>query len=374
MSPAIRASQSLDYRPHDYRPHGSNTAENNAHHSLPIHLCWATLAPLPADPNPLTVMSYKYAVVVPFDNKFISPADINGIGTAIKNQTSELLWKSVDVGRRDQVDRFRVPTLPTIMLNFHRFNPRVPLRQFTGRRIEIMPIHKVVQLRQLEEAGIRVPKWTRLDPDTEIDPAEFGEFLIVKPTDERASLGRGITLIRTREFGKFRDQYAERFIKMGQSPPLVQQYIPTGGKAEHYRISTFLGRVVSCRRTEQANEAAINAPVRELVLNDKVASNAGGSAEKATELCRDAEVEALGLRVAELFDSVTDGIDIVRSSQDGELYILEINMGNTWHFSSALGAGVQNRLGAETMRNQFDLYDTVAAATIDRARLILDVN
>jgi len=318
-------------------------------------------------------MSFKYVVVVPYYEKCISSSDITNIGKAIGRKDPQLLWKPVNMQRRDEVQRFRMPSLPSIMVPFHSV-PSSTLPQFKGPRLKCQGVHKAQQLRMLDEAGIRVPKWTRLDPDTEIDPAEFGENLIIKPTEKGASLGRGVTLIKTSGFKAYRDQHAAQYLPKGRSAPLVQQHIPTGGKAEHYRISTFLGHLVSCRRTQQLTEAAINSPMQELVLSDRVASNEGGSAEKAAELCRDAEVEALGLRVAELFDSVTDGIDIVRSSQDGELFVLEINMGNTWHFSSILGAGMQTRLGIEAMRNQFKLYETVADATIERAKLLLNLD
>ena len=133
-------------------------------------------------------MSFKYVVVVPYDERFISSSDLTNIGKAIGRKDPQLLWKPVNMQRRDEVQRFRMPSLPSIMVPFHSVSSSI-LPQFKGPRLKCQGVHKAQQLRMLDEAGIRVPKWTRLDPDTEIDPAEFGENLIIKPTEKGASSG-----------------------------------------------------------------------------------------------------------------------------------------------------------------------------------------
>ena len=315
-------------------------------------------------------MNYKYCVVVPFHPDFISISDLRNIGSAIRLKDPTLLLKPTDRSSATERQEFRLPTLPAIFLQFHSFKSD-PLPEFTGPRLKTQPVHKAQQLRMLDAAGIRAPKWARLDPDTEIDSAEFGEFLIIKPTEKLSSLGRGITLIRTSEFETYRDRFAPEFKSSGRSPPIVQQYIRTGGMPEHFRVLTLLGRIVSCRRSTQAAITPIHAPMTNLVLDEKVASNAG---ELIREVYKDSEIEEFALRIESVFDSAVQGIDILRSSDDGELYALEINMGDVWAFSSRLGVKTRTLIGVETMRQQYDLFETSADVIIENARRLLDLS
>ena len=314
-------------------------------------------------------MSFKYVVVVPYYEKCISSSDITNIGKAIGRKDPQLLWKPVNMQRRDEVQRFRMPSLPSIMVPFHSV-PSSTLPQFKGPRLKCQGVHKAQQLRMLDEAGIRVPKWTRLDPDTEIDPAEFGENLIIKPTEKGASLGRGITLVKTSEFKAYRDQHAAQYLPKGRSAPLVQEHIPTGGMPESFRVIETLGEIVLVWRMWLVDNTPLNAPLNTLVLTKKVASNLG---ERDRELYRNSEIEEFGLLIASAFDSTVQGIDILRSSEDGKLYALEINIGNTWVFSGKLHHNSQTLLGVEAMQNQFNIFDTVADATIKKANQLLGI-
>ena len=314
-------------------------------------------------------MNYKYVVIVPFHPDCISAADLGNIGSAIRRKDPTLLWKPIDSSRSTE-RHFRQPTLPAISLEFHSIS-NDPIPEFTGPRLQTKSVHNVQQLRMLDAAGIRAPKWARLEPNTTIDPAEFGDFLIIKPTQEGASLGRGITLIRTSEFEAFRDKFAPYIKSKNRSPPLVQQYIRTGDMPEHFRVLTFLGRIVSFRRSVQAAVTPIHAPTKNLVLVDKVASNVG---ELIREVYKDSEIEDFALRIESVFDGAVQGIDILRSSDDGKLYALEINMGNVWAFSSKLGIKSRTLIGVETMQQQYDLFETCADAIIENAKRLLDLS
>ena len=67
-------------------------------------------------------------------------------------------------------------------------------------------VPKVDQMKALQRAGIAVPKWTVLTPDTRLDPSEWGRVVILKPAAWRfASGGKGISLVRTEKV-KFRER------------------------------------------------------------------------------------------------------------------------------------------------------------------------
>ena len=64
---------------------------------------------------------------------------------------------------------------------------------------------------------------------------------------------------------------------------------------------------------------------------------------------------------------------LISFDHDGNLYALEVNMGNVWAFSSQLGVKSRTLIGVETMQQQFDLFETCADAIIENARRLLDL-
>src|SRR6516225_4169977 len=107
--------------------------------------------------------------------------------------------------------------------------PLEAFRPLRGRVYEGRPIAKLEQVERLAAAGVPVPRTAMLKPDLVLDPAVWGEFVIVKPTDlVRSSHGHGVKLMRTSRV---------RFKPTSDYPPdhpghygpmLVQQFIDTG--------------------------------------------------------------------------------------------------------------------------------------------------
>src|SRR5262249_12852216 len=98
-----------------------------------------------------------------------------------------------------------------------------------GRVYQGKLMSKFQQLRRLAAAGVPVPRTTMLTPELKLDPALWGDLVIVKPNDlATSSHGLGIQLMR-RERVRFkaRSEYPPdhpgRFGAM-----LVQQFINTG--------------------------------------------------------------------------------------------------------------------------------------------------
>ena len=222
----------------------------------------------------------------------------------------------------------------------------------------------------LESAGIRVPPWKRLERNTEIDPDVFGDHVMIKSTEQGASFGRGIVLIRTADFPAFRDEHARKYDEFERSAPLVQQFINTGENAGHYRIVTFMGRVVHSRFQINTAKTPFNAPSTRLILDEKIASNTG---ERECWLVKDEAVNSLARDVAKVFSTPVLAIDIIKSHETGELYVLEANEGNCWMFSSSTGDWVLEKYGDEAVYGQYDVISTVADAIIKEARASLSL-
>ncbi|MEJ0098010.1 MAG: hypothetical protein WDM84_08950 [Bauldia sp.] len=71
-------------------------------------------------------------------------------------------------------------------------------RPLRGKVYQGWPIPKFEEVRRLAVAGVPVPLTALLTPELRLDPALWGEFVIVKPTDiATSSHGHGIQLMRT---------------------------------------------------------------------------------------------------------------------------------------------------------------------------------
>ena len=144
-----------------------------------------------------------------------------------------------------------------------------PLGQFAPARGKVYhgrPIAKIEQLRLLAAAGVRVPRTMLLRPDSKLDPALLGEFVIVKPTDiATSSHGLGITLMRTARVRYVApNDYPEGHPgRLG--PMMVQQFVDTGEHIRAYRVLTLFGqplysqlsRSTDARVTLSADDAAL---------------------------------------------------------------------------------------------------------------------
>ena len=86
-------------------------------------------------------------------------------------------------------------------------------------------------------------------------------------------------------------------------------------------------------------------------------------------ICNDAEIIALGERVHQAFPECSVlGVDIIRDSQTGQLYVLEVNpYGAVWHLSSPL-ARTFSPDHVRELYAQFNALDRVADLLIQKTR------
>lgn len=165
------------------------------------------------------------------------------------------------VARRQAARRPSLVFSPGPLTNFN------PLR---GRVYQGGPIPKLEQLRRLAAAGVPVPRTAKLTPDLRLDPAVWGDFVIVKPSHLAiASYGQGIQLMRTSRLRfKDRDEYP-RGHPGRAGPMIVQQFIDTGERIALYRVLSLfgeplyvhLGRAVEPRVDLAAPDEAIESAI-----------------------------------------------------------------------------------------------------------------
>jgi glutathione synthase/RimK-type ligase-like ATP-grasp enzyme len=96
-------------------------------------------------------------------------------------------------------------------------------------------------------------------------------------------------------------------------------------------------------------------PVAEIAADPLgvIASNNKQMGGRVRSICNDPEIIALGERVHQAFpECALLGVDIIRKSQTGQLYVLETNpYGMTWHFSSPLSKTFDPQHAASSMLN-----------------------
>ena len=296
--------------------------------------------------------------------------DWYGIAATIRKIDPGIATFVVSAAVADEVAVRQAALLPTLV-----FSPG-PLGHFAPTRGKIYQggtMGKFEQLRRLAEAGVRVPRSTVLRPDLKLDPAEWGEFVVVKPTDiGTSSQGKGFTLMRTERVRYIPpEQYPEghpgRF-----GPMVVQYFVNTGPKINAYRVLTLFGQAlysVITRGLEDRPELSADDAVIESTI---VATETLGPERWKKAWVYEADVIALAAAAYRAIpEAPLQGCDIIRDAATGTLYVLELNPGgNTWHFSSARSA--EGRAKApefeQFRRTQLDAFGTAAHVLADRAR------
>lgn len=268
---------------------------------------------------------------------------------------------------RSSVTRRLAARRPTLVVSNGRLTDFRPLR---GKVYQGFPIPKAEELRRLATAGVPIPRTAVLTPDLHLDESDWGEFVLVKPTDiGTSSHGRGFQLMRTRRV---------RFVHPSRYPPghpgrlgpmIVQQFIDTGEYVRSHRVTTFFGEPISALRyIGDAKRVDLAGPDAEIERAN--VSIQGGA--RTGEFFADADMLDLARRAHEALPEIPlKGCDILKEMPSGRLYVIELNCGgNTWHFSSNFMAERRKKNGPEfelQRRQQFDAIRTAARVLVARA-------
>jgi glutathione synthase/RimK-type ligase-like ATP-grasp enzyme len=224
---------------------------------------------------------------------------------------------------------------------------------------------KFEQVRRMAAAGVRVPRTMIIGKDMPpLDPARWGEFVIVKPTDiKTSSNGDGIQLMRT---GRVRyiapEDYPEghpgRF-----GPMVVQQYIDTGPGVSTYRVLTLFGQPLYSEYIYGTGTGIDYAASDEVIEQSPIAiQNIEG---RSREFRYDADVIALARAAhAAIPEIPLKGVDVLRDHRTGLHYCIEVNPNcNAWIFSSKIGEAQRLAQGpayTQARKDQLDAFGTAA--------------
>jgi hypothetical protein len=256
---------------------------------------------------------------------------------------------------------------PTLFIDMIPF-ARSPLKVRHGHYLKHwMHCDKLSELRLLEQAGLPIPRWVVLEPGISLDPADWGEYVVVKPS--RGGRGANLQVKKTR---RVRYKPPEKFPEehRGRTSPLIaQQFIYTGRWPTSYRILSFMGRALMAVQMygRRGQMPPLNGPedFRTTGGHSIVASAKGC----AMTCISDPDILSLAKHAHAVFPDVpTLGVDVVREEGTGKLYILEVNpVGASWSLSSNAGRNLSEQFGLD-IYGQFNALDTAADAAIEAAR------
>jgi hypothetical protein len=120
---------------------------------------------------------------------------------------------------------------------------------------------------------------------------------------------------------------------------LVQRFIDTGERISKQRVTTLLGEpfhwAFSINKGCRPSLASADELLDSAIVSTRASAEREWSFEPPT-----ADVLEIARHAAAAFPSIPLlGLDILRCSTTGKLYVLEINAGgNVWHYSSPLAA------------------------------------
>lgn len=328
----------------------------------------AVILPQGHPTHPMTAAGVERHLVLVRREGWQSPGDWFALERHVRDIDPRIRAFVVHAGQPNSYSRRKAAERPALVFSPGPLGAFRPLR---GKVYHGRPIAKIEQLRRLASAGVPVPRTALLTPHLKLDPAAWGEFVVVKPTDlSTSSRGSGIRLVRTRRVRYIAPQNYPPGHPGRCGPMMVQQFIDTGERISLYRVLTLFGEpLYSVLDRGIRPRPPLTAPDEIL---DRIAI-ATQTVDTRGELVVEADVLAIARAAHAAIPEVPlKGCDIARDGRTGSLYVLEVNPGgNTWHFSSRYLGRERATNGAafEQQRiRQFDAFRTAARVLVDRTR------
>lgn len=217
--------------------------------------------------------------------------------------------------------------------------------------------------------GVPVPRTETLTSSLVLDPADWGEFVLLKPSHlGSSSSGHGIQFIRTSRVRYMPPEAYPEAHPGRWGPMLVQQYIDTGVHLTAYRVLTLFGEpLYAMLNRSHMTRIGLDRPGAEI---EAAVIAMQGVGDRERHLIDDPDVLALARAAyAAVPEPPVHGVDILRDVHTGRAYVIELNCGgNTWHFSSAMSEPTRTKYGPEFeahKRRQFDAFRTAARVLVD---------
>jgi hypothetical protein len=116
-----------------------------------------------------------------------------------------------------------------------------------GPVLKNVAIEKLAQQEIFQKHSIPTPPALRFRLGMKLDPILFGEFVILKTIDlSRTSKGDSVHLYRRRRLEALQNDRSDKgeWLRKNSERMVVQKFIDTGKFPNHYRVQTFLGKII----------------------------------------------------------------------------------------------------------------------------------
>jgi len=205
-----------------------------------------------------------------------------------------------------------------------------------------------------------------LTDDFKLDPDRFGPIVMIKPSGF-TSHGSGIEMVRTTALAGSRWREHPAIRAAGETRFVVQRFIDTGEYPSHYRVLTLFGEPIFGFRAQSTIPRPLFDAAPEVLAAGPFMARHG-----QRRLTASVETDVLDLSrrtFAAISEVALHGCDIIRESETGRLFVLEVNPGgNTWSFSSKWAALLRTDLDMQDLSGQFDAWKICARVLVDRTR------
>jgi hypothetical protein len=258
--------------------------------------------------------------------------------------------------------RKRAASRPTLIFSPIRLLSFKPAR---GKLYAGAPMSKIDEMRRLAAAGLPIPSFEVIKPNTQLSPDNYGPFVLVKPSYSFASFGQGMELCRTsglryRAPAEFPEWHPGR-----QAPMFAQKFIDCGYPMS-CRVLTIFGEPIFtyCR---QSTKPLNLDPAKDLFEQHEYLP---APPDRITFTTREPDLLKLAAAAYRAMPEVAlQACDIVREKVTGRLYLLEVNPGGgTWMFSSETCGSYKESLGISDLAAEFDAFRTIARVLVERTR------
>ena len=254
------------------------------------------------------------------------------------------------------------------LLTLYLVNPPV-IMPARGCTLCVKDIGKLEEYKNFVAAGIPIPKVKPYSIGDTVEQSEWGDYVVLKPV--HSSIGIGNILVHTSWLKEIEHNRIPPDHPLASSSYLLQQFIDTGPNALSYRILSFLGRPLMCVSFRRTRPIKYPESLDEIFLNDSFTSNftQGETTyiERDSKLANDEEVISFSRQVFNAHpDFPLQGLDIIRDTKSGKLFVLENNSGgNVWTFSRK-DTPTYQAIGRKALLTQFMAFDRAAEILLQK--------
>ncbi|WP_156042112.1 hypothetical protein [Bradyrhizobium sp. URHD0069] len=220
-------------------------------------------------------------------------------------------------------------------------------------------------MHRLAAAGLPIPAFEVIGPNTRLAADDYGPFVLVKPSHSFASFGQGIELCRTstlryRAPAEFPEWHPGR-----QAPMFAQKFIDCGYPMS-CRVLTIFGEPIFTYCRQSTKPLKLN-PHKDVFEQHEYLP---APPDRITFTTREPDLLQLAADAYRAMPEVAlQACDIVREKGTGRLYLLEVNPGGgTWMFSSESCGSYKQSLGISDLAAEFDAFRTIARMLVERTR------